>query len=247
MNIIFIVMMFLFAISIYLYKYKIILWKKFQNFTTFSLTFFTIFLAIYTWFLAKSTQEMAKSAETQITLSKKQSEFELRPYVSMNLINFGAGPIPELNAFSIGGEISFNNYGKVPASKIKTNYYITTDVDPGNRYDSLNDYAECNWGGLKKISFLGPNEREKVALTMDLSPVTKLYYINGIVSYEGIEADRTYWTSFKKVIRIIKDNHGYRGVEIDSFGDWDRNNNFNPPKLEAPDFRLYQGKKDRAF
>jgi hypothetical protein len=219
----------------------------------------TLFLVFATWNLAISTKDMAWSSKEQVSLLKTQSksldkqllqleenvrtqknslDLEVRPYISIRLINFDVSRDKE-NTF-IGGDILYYNYGKTPASNMKTRFYIATKEDGiGNR--SLEEYAQDAWGGYKKISFLCPTEFDKVSRRLSLSPSTTIYYINAIVEYEGIEENRTYWTSFKKVIRIIDINTlKPTYIEIDSSGNWDRNKNFTLPELEKPNFDLYQ-------
>ena len=77
---------------------------------TFSVSIVTLFLVFATWNLATSTKEMAISSKEQISLLKEQSaslnkqliqleenvktqkyslDFEIRPYISIRLVNFG--------------------------------------------------------------------------------------------------------------------------------------------------------------
>lgn len=249
-----------------------ILYKKYSRFKelldtnsaliNFSVSIVTLFLVFATWNLATSTKEMAVSSKEQMNLLKEQSaslnkqliqleenvktqkdslDFEIRPYISIRLVNFDVST-GEKDTF-IGGDILYHNYGKTPASKMKTYFYITTQEDGiGNR--SLEEYAQDAWGGYKRVSFLCPIEFDAVSRRISLSPSATIYYINAIVTYEGIEKNKTYWTFFKKVIRILDINTSKPTyIEIDSDGNWDRNKDFTPPGLEKPNFDLYQTKK----
>lgn len=217
---------------------------------TFSVSIVTLFLVFATWNLATSTKEMAISSKEQINLLKEQSEslnkqliqleenvktqkdsldFEIRSYISIRLVNFGVST-GEKDTF-IGGDILYYNYGKTPASKMKTYFYITTKED-GIENRSLEEYAQDAGGGYKKVSFLCPTEFDAASRRISLSPSATIYYINAIVTYEGIEENKTYWTIFKKVIRILDINTSKPTyIEIDSGGNWDRNKDFTPPEL----------------
>lgn len=159
-------------------------------------------------------------------------DLERRPYVSLR---FGA---PEKLGETISGEIVYTNLGKVPASNIKSSFYIATDKDLENK---ALDRKEM---GYRHIAFLAPEETDSVSRPIPLSPEARSYHIDVVVSYEGIGRGKRYWTRAGKTfwVGLMRESRygAYTGEiasdYIDALGDWDRNTNFNVPKPTGTNF-----------
>ena len=155
-----------------------------------------------------------------------------RPYLSIRFSN--PSYIVTASDTFIGGDILYTNYGKIPASDIKTHFFITTDMDKTNH--TLEEYALENWGGNKTVSYLAPSEYDIISRRLSLSPAAKFYYINVVVSYSGIDRKKVYWISLKKVFRIINNT---TLIEIDAEVIWDKDLHLKVPNPSAPNFSKY--------
>ena len=178
-----------------------------------------------TWFSYKAASLQGRSVD-----------LDTRPYLAVQLANLTWNTTPT-DTF-IGPDVIYHNVGKIPATNIETKFYIATDKDGGNR--ALEDYADEHWGGYKKVTFLAPGEGDLVPRRLSLSPATEVYYINVIVSYEGVDEDKRYWIELRKAFRIFNKD---LLVEIDSRGNWDRNKNYQLPGLTVPNFNNYAPKQ----
>jgi len=128
-----------------------------------------------------------------------------------------------------GNNIVLKNKGKIPASKVSTRYYITSDKD-------LNNMNGLEWfnktlGGFGSISFIAPEATEKEPGFRSLSPSAEYYYFEAIISYEGLKPIKKYWTHIKKIYYVDRDSGMLYSVYI--YGEWDRNRNFAIPQISS--------------
>lgn len=183
------------------------------------LTVATLIFVIWTTYLQKESNIAQTFA----------IEAEYRPVLSVYMDSPGVG-IGKDGGVYYGGPIILQNKGKIPASNIKTEYYITTDIDKSNAEDS--DYFERTLGGRGKITFLGANETGVEYGIRSLSDKANYYYFEAVVSYEGISSDKKYWL---KIIKLYKvDLSNYKLLSAYNYGRWDRNSDFSIRYLSTP-------------
>ncbi len=146
-------------------------------------------------------------------------------------VDLGSYPIRRTqgNDTMYGNGIALKNKGKIPAAKVSTQYYITTDMDKENR-NGL-EWFDKNLGGFGSVSFIAPDVTEVEPGFRSLSPGAEYYYFEALTSYEGKDQNKKYWTHIKKVFYVDKGNNELYAVKIE--GDWDRNKNFKIPALST--------------
>lgn len=162
-----------------------------------------------------------------ITVNKDSTDLNIRPYVSVDM-EYPKKFVNNNDTF-YGNNIVLTNKGKIPAAKVSTQYYITSDLDKENMNGLV--WFNENLGGFGSISFVIPNDPKIEPGFRSLSPAAQYYYFEAITSYEGIELNRKYWTHVRKVFFIDKAINQLFPVKI--YGEWDRNKNSRPPLLST--------------
>ena len=146
-------------------------------------------------------------------------------------------PIKQLiteNDVFYGNDIILKNTGRIPATKVSTSYYITTDLDQANMNGP--EWFEKKLGGFGGTSFIAPGAKESEPGLRSLSGAAEYYYWESLVIYEGLEQNKKYWTHVKKACFL--DKYGDKVIQIIpvfNSGEWDRNNSFDPPRLSTKD------------
>lgn len=204
------------AKSIYNNKCKYILWliKQFHYEIVAIIAIVSLFANIFMMSLS-------------IMVNSNSTDLNTRPYVTVNM----GYPIKESRGESTfyGNDIILKNNGKIPAANVSTQYYITTDADKTNMHGL--EWFKKYLGGFGSVSFIAPNDIDFEKGFRDLSPSAEYYYFEAVTSYEGLKQNKKYWTYIKKVFYVDKDKN--RLYIISSYGDWDRNKKFKPPKLST--------------
>ena len=162
-----------------------------------------------------------------IHVNNTSIDLNTRPYVSINMSN--PKRFINQNDTFYGNGITLINKGKIPASNVHTQYYITTDMDKENMFGL--DWFDKNLGGFGSTSFIVPDATEIEPGFRSLSPVAEYYYFEAITSYEGLKFNKKYWTHIKKIFYVDKDANSLYAVF--SYGEWDRNRSFTPPPLAS--------------
>ena len=154
----------------------------------------------------------------------RSTDLNTRPYISINVMNLEEKIISSQDSKGYAGLIVLTNDGNIPATKIETRYYLTTDgsyVNAENRR-----YFEERFGGYPTIRYLAPKASGAERVDRAITPADKFYYFEAITSYEGLYRNRTYWIRVWKVFNILGPS---QFVEIDGDAEWDRNVSFIPP------------------
>lgn len=155
------------------------------------------------------------------------TDLNTRPYVSINMEHprhFVSGQ----DAF-YGNNIILKNTGRIPAARVSTRYYITTELDRENMNGEqwFNDVL----GGFGGVSFIAPQASEVEPGFRSLGPSAEYYYWEAVVTYEGLSSDRAYWTHIKKVYLFNRPANQF--IPVSTYGEWDRNTNFAPPQVST--------------
>jgi len=159
--------------------------------------------------------------------NNRSTDLANRAYVSVNMkdpVRFKRGE----DVF-YGNGVVLKNGGKTPASKVSTSYYITSDLD-GNNMNGEKWFDE-HLGGFGSVSFVAPGVEEVEPGFRSLSPSADYYYFESLTTYEGLWKNRKYWTHIRKVFFHHKSSNQLYPVFSD--GEWDRNFDFNPPRLST--------------
>jgi len=162
---------------------------------------------------------------SSIYINANSVDLANRPYVSINIEN----PIRRIDQTDTfyGGDIIVKNNGKTPAANVDAMLYITTEMDKTNREGI--DWFKKHLGGRSSVSFIIPDATERAPGFRSLSPTAEYYYFEAIILYEGLKGSKKYWTHIRKVFYIPKTGVNLYPVFV--LGEWDRNNNIQPPKL----------------
>ena len=160
-----------------------------------------------------------------IRVNSISTDLNTRPYVSINM----SEPKPFVNKEDVfyGNNIILKNNGKIPASDISTQYYITTDMDKENMQGI--EWFDKNLGGFGSVAFIAPGDTAVDPGLRSLSPSATYYYFEAITSYKGLEPNKKYWIHIKKVFYIDKRVGDLYAVF--AYGDWDKNQNILPPRF----------------
>jgi len=191
-----------------------VLWhlKRYPSSITAVVAFIALFLNIFT-------------TAWVVYTNNSSTDLANRAYVSVNMkdpVRFKQGQ----DVF-YGNGVVLKNGGKTAASKVSTSYYITTDLD-GNNMNGDRWFDE-HLGGFGAVSFIAPGAEEIEPGFRSLSPAADYYYFEALTSYEGLQRGRSYWTHIRKIFFHHKPTG--RLYPVFSQGEWDRNDNFNPPRL----------------
>jgi len=160
-----------------------------------------------------------------VRTNDRSTDLANRAYVSVNMkdpVRFKQG-----SDVFYGNGVVLKNGGKTPASKISTSYYITSDLDKNNMNGEK--WFDEHLGGFGAVSFISPGAEEVEPGFRSLSPATDYYYFEALTTYEGLRGGRKYWTRVRKVFFHHKPDG--RLYPVFSDGEWDRNSDFNPPRL----------------
>lgn len=176
-----------------------------------------------------------------VNVARTSTDLNTRPYVSINMEN----PKRFINVADVfyGNNIILKNNGKIPAANVSTRYYITSDMDKENM-NGLSWFEE-NLGGFGSTSFISPNAVEIEPGFRSLSPSAEYYYFEALITYEGMDINKRYWTHIKKVFYVDKKTSNLYPVFI--YGEWDRNKRFQPPQVANKDqaVSLIEGIKNK--
>lgn len=160
-----------------------------------------------------------------IIINSISTVLDTRPYVSINMLE------PKIFADKedvfYGGNIILKNNGKIPASDISTQYYITTDMDKENMQGV--EWFDKNLGGFGSVAFIAPGDTAVDPGLRSLSPSATYYYFEAITSYKGLEPNKKYWIHIKKVFYI--DEKVGNLYAVFAYGSWDKNQNILPPQI----------------
>lgn len=162
-----------------------------------------------------------------IQTSKTSIDLDTRPYLSINMeqpVHRRVG----LDAM-YGNDITLKNSGKTPATQIATQYYITTELDRDNMNGT--QWYDQFLGGFGGVSFLASQATGSEYGFRSLSPSAEYYYWEALVTYEGLEVNKTYWTRVKKVYFIDRTTN--RLLPVLNSGEWDRNQDFDVPRIST--------------
>lgn len=162
-----------------------------------------------------------------IQTSQNSIDLDTRPYLAINIEQ----PVYRrvgLDAM-YGNDIILKNSGKTPASHVSTRYYITTELDRENRNGQ--EWFDEFLGGFGGVSFLAPQATGWEFGFRSLSPSAEYYYWEGLVTYEGMEKNKKYWTHVKKVYFIERTAN--RLLPVSTYGDWDRNEDLDAPSIST--------------
>lgn len=164
-----------------------------------------------------------------IITNAKSTDLNTRPYVSVNIQE----PLQSFRTSKdvfYGNNFVLQNTGRIPAAKVSTSYYVTTELDKTNRHGE--QWFIEQLGGFGGTSFITPHAVEREPGFRSLSPVSpKYYYWEAVTSYEGLKDGKKYWTHVKKVYSIQKPAD--RSITVFTYGEWDRNKNFIPPSIST--------------
>jgi len=157
------------------------------------------------------------------------ADIKNRPYLSTELINPVQISEEGVNVAYYGNYILLKNNGIAPATNVTVSYYITTDID-GKKA------AAANWfnrkaEGISMLGFVAPGALVKEPGFRPLSPEASYCYFETVVSYNGLNPVRRYWTHIKRVFRIDRQNKTL--IPVFSYADWDNNKNFVIPELST--------------
>lgn len=133
----------------------------------------------------------------------------------------------------IGGALIFHNHGKVPAVNVQTSVYIATDKDSGNRAP---EFYRREGSRLSAVSSLESGGEDYVSGWSSLGAAIEFYYVDVVVSYEGVDRGRKYWSRLTKTFRIVDRKGDKDIVEAAGAADWDREQRRGVPNPSAPRF-----------
>ncbi|MFA6142538.1 MAG: hypothetical protein WC738_04495 [Candidatus Omnitrophota bacterium] len=162
-----------------------------------------------------------------ININRTSTDISNRPYVSVD-IEYPYVKVAGVDT-AYGNNIIILNKGKISASNIKTEYYITSDVDKTNHEGTR--WFEDNFGGRGATAFITPNSLQVEPGLRSLSLDAKFYYFEALISYEGFEKGKRYWTHVRKI--YFRDKNTNKLYPVDMYGEWDRNKNFKVPMLST--------------
>lgn len=128
--------------------------------------------------------------------------------------------------------VSYRNTGKVPAVDIETQAYLSSDKAGENRGSR---FYRRDVGAQSTVSSLGSNQEDYASSKVILPAAMTKYYVDIVVSYEGVDRGKKYWSRLTRTFRMEDRNHMF--VEEDAAVDWDRGQVRRPPKPSAPNFK----------
>lgn len=157
------------------------------------------------------------------------TDLNTRPYVSVNIQE-------PLEIFQRGEDVFYgNNFvlkntGRIPAAKVSTSYYITTDLDKDNMHGER--WFVERLGGFGGTAFITPQATELEPGFRSLSPASaNYYYWEALTSYEGLQTGKKYWTHVRKIYFVNRPANQF--IPVLTYGEWDRNERFVPPRLST--------------
>jgi len=156
-------------------------------------------------------------------------EIDIRPYVSVDMIDPMQINDTEGKNVYFGNYIILNNTGKTPAANVSIRYYLTSEAEkartPGQKW--MDQKIE----GISTLGFIAPGTFTKEPSFKALSPSAKYYYFEAIVSYQGLSSPKRYWTHVRKVFRFDRAEGKFVIALSDS--EWDMNRDFGVPPIST--------------
>ena len=174
---------------------------------------------------------------------------EKRPYLYVFLVplEINLGPSPDSRNIFGGGKLHFRNEGPIPASDIKAEYVVASDV---NRDIALEEWFQDALGGFPHVRTVYPRQNDQYVYLHptigSLEKRPKVLFVGAVISYAGLEPQKRYWLKFSRlyslnVSEIEGRKFGSTILELEDF--WDRNCNFDDlPEIKKPDWDQYLSK-----
>jgi len=180
----------------------------------------------------------------QISLQREDISLDKRPYLYVYLTpHFNiAQPSGDLHG---GGDLVFNNSGKIPASDVKLSLSVGSNED---RDIELKEWFVENYGDFPEVKTVFPNHKyASVYIHPRIDKKTKLFYIAARISYSSTESTRIYWYKFRQLYNVEFENDKITHSVIYTYTDWDRNkpveNEDELPNLEKCDWQKHLNAK----
>ncbi|MBI3320553.1 MAG: hypothetical protein HYZ89_08255 [Candidatus Omnitrophica bacterium] len=165
------------------------------------------------------------------SLQHRSVYLDTRPYIQLTL-NSPQWDNPMEGKVELTCSVSYRNTGKVPAVNIETEAYVSSDKDGESRGSK---FYRRDVGAQSTVSSLGSNQEDWASSKVVLSAAMTKYYVDIVVSYEGVDRGEKYWSHLTKTFRMEDRNHMF--VEEGASVDWDRGQSRRPPKPAASDFK----------
>lgn len=222
--------------------------------------------------------ESVKAQKDSIDVQIKELSLGKRPYVYVEIENVSIKPRIGINAttseisidYMVTADVKFKNEGIIPAVVTKVSYFVTTSVD--KRHLDTPKYFVDNLGSYPYPTIIFPKQENiKFGYGADCSSSAERIYFNVVISYEGYKdkndtTAKTYWYSFiskyasirTPVLQKIPLPDGkeqqvsimtFQMVKLEMKGEWDRNTDFDVPKVYEPDWKTEEEQlaKQRKF
>ena len=147
------------------------------------------------------------------------TDLNTRPYVSVNIQEPLIYRRTDKDMF-YGNDFVLKNTGRIPAAKVSTSYYVTTDFDKDNR--SGEKWFIEQLGGYGGVSFITSQATEREPGLRSVSPASpNYYYWEALTTYEGLDYGKKYWTHVKKI--YFANEPANQFIPVLNIGEWDRN------------------------
>lgn len=211
-------------------------WAAVSQVTGVLVAFLMVVLAFVNISLVKSGYRIQlksiKNENKALALQLKQLQLDKRPYLSIDIT-------PRLwtngENYFFGGNLFFRNEGSFPASDITPEYLVSNDID--NENVDFKKWHNDTYGAFPDVKIVPPKDRiGPIPYAPGLPKDATFACVGILVSYTGFESGKRYW--FKRVdsYRILKDENGNPSqlILIDPAVDWDKEANFDIPKLNIP-------------
>ncbi len=172
-------------------------------------------------------------------LQRRSVYLDTRPYVQLTFNGpdfYDADTVKENGKVKIHGTLKYHNHGKVPSVNMRTSFYISTDKDYGNR---AREFYRRDSGILRTVSSLESGGEDYVDGSGLFTAAMEFYYVDVVVSYEGVDKGRRYWSRLTKTFRVV-DRDGHKDmIEVRGAADWDREQPRRVPEPSLPGFRTF--------
>ncbi len=174
------------------------------------------------------------------SLQHRSVYLDTRPYIQLKF----RGPdwkdsiesLKKEQQVEVSGTLLYHNQGRVPAVNVQTNIYIATDKDHGNQ---TAEFYRIEGNTLNTVSSLESEDTDYVSGWCSLAAAMEFYYVDVVVSYEGVDRGRKYWSRLTKTFRIVDRNGGKNVVEVLGAADWDREQRCRVPEPSPPDIHTF--------
>lgn len=125
-----------------------------------------------------------QSSEMRLQLNRHQLESRPYLYLDIKLINNGMWRNHEEAAWFGGGDLHFKNRGKVPATILKGQYIVESDVHDSN----FQEWFEEAYGGFPGPNTVFPDQNSVIVPCHPViggkSDFPKMFYIGAVVPYK---------------------------------------------------------------